>query len=132
MYRPTVRYEDVYKEYVENVFNATHLDSSQIIRAALFIAGHTEQFSRIVDPYLKRGMALPSPLWEEEDEELWLNQKTIEPVEVRQVVKSSRNESTRHVQRRAEEQSTASPKVFSPSMGDVSIQVGRRQYPPRT
>ncbi|MFC0561460.1 hypothetical protein [Halalkalibacter alkalisediminis] len=123
MYRPTVRYEDVYKEYVENVFNATHLDRSQIIRAALFIAGHTEQFSRIVDPYLKRGMSLPSPLWEEEDEELWLNQKTIDPLETPQVVKTTNNEHVRDQQRRIDKQTTASPKVFSPG-GGVSIKFG--------
>ncbi|WP_332698207.1 hypothetical protein [Halalkalibacter lacteus] len=123
MYRPTVRYEDVYKEYVENVFHATHLDRSQIIRAALFIAGHTEQFSRIVDPYLKRGMSLPSPLWEEEDEELWLNQKTIEQTEILKVGKSAHREQIKHEQKREHEQLIASPKVFSPG-GGISIKIG--------
>ncbi|MFC0560789.1 hypothetical protein [Halalkalibacter alkalisediminis] len=123
MYRPTVRYEDVYKEYVENVFHATHLDRSQIIRAALFIAGHTEQFSRIIEPYIRRGMSLPSPLWNEEDEELWLNQKVVEPMEVRQVTKEIQKKPVRVEKRRVEEQPLASPKVFSPG-GGVSITFG--------
>lgn len=75
MYRPTVRYDDIYQEYVTNLFHATHLDRSQIIRAALFIAGHTEKFSEILSPYVKRGMTLPQPLWDETEHELWLNQK---------------------------------------------------------
>ncbi len=36
MYRPTVRYDDVFKEYIDSLFHATHLDRNQIIRAALF------------------------------------------------------------------------------------------------
>jgi hypothetical protein len=76
-------------------------------------------------------MSLPSPLWNEEDEELWLNQKVVEPMEVRQVTKAVQKKPVRFEKRRVEEQPIASPKVFSPSMGDISITVGRRQYPPR-
>ncbi|GAE27117.1 hypothetical protein JCM9140_3233 [Halalkalibacter wakoensis JCM 9140] len=123
MYRPTVRYDDAYKQYVENVFNSTHLDKSQIIRAALFIAGHTEQFSRIVEPYLKKGMSLPVPLWSEGQDELWLNQKATVVNEPQIIEKAISKEQPRYQKRRVEEQPIASPKVFSPG-GGVSIKFG--------
>ncbi|WP_085522862.1 hypothetical protein [Tuberibacillus sp. Marseille-P3662] len=36
MYRPTVKYHDVYKRYVDQVSQVTSLDRNQIIRLALF------------------------------------------------------------------------------------------------
>lgn len=43
VYRPTVRYPDVYKNYIENIYKATNLDRYQIIRLALFIAAHSKR-----------------------------------------------------------------------------------------
>jgi hypothetical protein len=68
-------------------------------------------------------MSLPSPLWNEEDEELWLNQKVVEPMEVQQVTKAVQTKPVRFEKRRVEEQPIASPKVFSPG-GGVSITFG--------
>ncbi|SMQ86643.1 hypothetical protein SAMN05444673_6642 [Bacillus sp. OV166] len=44
-YRPTIRYPDVYKDYVEKVFQATTLDRNQIIRFALYVAAHSDEYN---------------------------------------------------------------------------------------
>lgn len=122
MYRPTVRYDDIYKEYVENIFNATHLDRSQIIRAALFIAGHTEKFSKIMEPYLKRGVSLPRPIWSENDKELWINQKpehSSKPSEL--PIKSIKNE-----QNVIEKTRSTGPKIFNKTPG-IMIKVSNKE-----
>jgi hypothetical protein len=74
MYRPTVRYSDIYKQYVESLFHATSLDRNQIIRAALFTAAHSPEFLRIINLYKKKDVPLPSPLWQLEQAELWQEQ----------------------------------------------------------
>jgi hypothetical protein len=48
MYRPTVRYADCYQQYVDKVFQSTHLDRNQIIRAALFTAAYSEEFLKLM------------------------------------------------------------------------------------
>lgn len=72
MYRPTVRYNDRFKEYVEEMFKSTHLDRTQIIRAALFIAAHTEEFKQLISRYKKKDVPLPSSPWWPTDHHLWL------------------------------------------------------------
>lgn len=73
MYRPTVRCDDVYKEYIDKLFTATSLDRNQIIRLALFSAPFNQLF---LDQITKYKVAdLPEPLWRETDHGLWLNQK---------------------------------------------------------
>lgn len=64
MYRPTVRYDDAFKKYVDDVFHATNLDRNQIIRMGLFLLGHTEHGKMILTSHLKSNSSLPSPLWE--------------------------------------------------------------------
>jgi hypothetical protein len=123
VYRPTVRYDDLYKEYVDNVFSSTHLSRNQIIRAALFIAGHTEQFSKIIEPYLKRGMSLPAPLWSKDNDDLWYEQQVNVPDKVPEAENFTHNEPIKYEQRRIEERPIASPKVFSPG-GGISIKFG--------
>lgn len=134
MYRPTVRYDDLYREYVTNIFHSTHLDRNQIIRAALFIAGHTEQFSKIMEPYVKRGVSLPTPLWNEEDHELWLNTTTPCTAEKSIHINKPEIQKVQARPRRMEEQPTSRSKVFTP-IGGIAMTVGngdqRRQYSPR-
>ena len=122
MYRPTVRYDDMYEKYVTNLFNCTELDRNQIIRAALFIAGHTEQFRKIIAPHLKKGMSFPEPLWESDQHEYWLN-KTV--VSHKKAVKSNPRPKS------ISQQHATSPKVYSPNKNEVLLSVGRRQYAPR-
>ncbi|OIJ22064.1 hypothetical protein BKP45_05145 [Anaerobacillus alkalidiazotrophicus] len=72
VYRPTVRYDDLYKKYVDQVFKATSLDRNQIIRLALYAA----PFSPLFQHQLKKHMTSPlsSALWEATDHGLWLEQ----------------------------------------------------------
>jgi len=44
LYRPTVRYDDLFKTYVDQVFKSTTLDRNQIIRLALFSAPFNKLF----------------------------------------------------------------------------------------
>jgi hypothetical protein len=73
MYRPTVRYDDVFKTFVDDMFRATSLDRNQIIRAALFAAAHSETFQQILQPYMKKDA--PAPVWSLMDDSFWLGQK---------------------------------------------------------
>lgn len=74
VYRPTVRYAPVFRDYVDAVFHATTLDRNQIIRAALFTAAHTKEFQMLLKQYQKKDVPLPCPSWTMTDHELWLEQ----------------------------------------------------------
>jgi hypothetical protein len=60
-YRPTVRYPNEFKNYVDDLFQATHLDRNQIFRAALFFFGR-DQSRNFLEFHIKRDCKLPSPL----------------------------------------------------------------------
>lgn len=87
-YRPTVRYDPVFKSYVNELFHATTLDRNQIIRAALFVAGYSEEFQELMGRYQKKD--LPNTPWTFEQNAYWLEQcpkikveekvPTVEPV----------------------------------------------------
>ena len=62
MYRPTVRYSDAYKEHINNLFHSTTLDRNQILRLALHVAAHSEQFKQIISKYKSSDVPL-SPLY---------------------------------------------------------------------
>jgi hypothetical protein len=74
MYRPTVRYSEVYRNYVEDAFKATRLDRNQILRLALFVAAHTKEFNNILKSYKVSDVPLPSPQWTIEEEGFWREQ----------------------------------------------------------
>jgi hypothetical protein len=74
MYRPTVRYADCYQQYVDNMFQSTHLDRNQIIRAALFTAAYSEEFLKLMRHNQIADVPLPSPLWQMDHTELWREQ----------------------------------------------------------
>ncbi len=71
MYRPTVRYPDAFKDYVDNLFRNTKLDRNQIFRLALFAAAHSEVFHDILRKHSFNDVPLPSPEWELADELCW-------------------------------------------------------------
>lgn len=75
MYRPTVRYDDVYRVYVDDVFRATTLDRNQIIRLALFLLPHSEKGIEILSEYLKKDASLPSPHWTVNQRWLWTERR---------------------------------------------------------
>jgi hypothetical protein len=72
MYRPTVRYHDYYKNYVDELFKATTLDRNQIIRLALFTASHSDDFVSILNKYKKGDVPLPHSQWSTSDHQLWM------------------------------------------------------------
>jgi hypothetical protein len=72
VYRPTVRYDEIFRGYVEELFRATTLDRNQIIRLALFMLGHTEEGRAKLSSYLMKGASLPSPGWHHSTDGLWL------------------------------------------------------------
>lgn len=96
MYRPTVRYDDSYKNFVNDLFHATTLDRNQLIRAALFIAAHSEDYKALIRPYLRRDVPLPSPIWRATDHGLWLEQSPVNREEGRDV-----NDSQKEIRREA-------------------------------
>lgn len=80
-YRPTVRYDDRYQEYVEQLFRATTLDRNQIMRLALFMLGHTKEGEQLLRAHLKNNTSLPSPPWAITAHGLWLEKTTKTPLE---------------------------------------------------
>lgn len=75
MYRPTVRYAEVYRDYVDDVFRATTLDRNQIIRLALFIAAHSEDYQAILTEHMRDDSAsLPHAKWRPNQAILWREQ----------------------------------------------------------
>ena len=83
MYRPTVRYDDLFKTYVDQVFKSTTLDRNQIIRLALFSA----PFNKLFQHQLKKHMtsSLPPAAWEVTDHGLWMDREFIKVEERRDV-----------------------------------------------
>jgi hypothetical protein len=79
MYRPTVRYSEIYREYVDRVFHATSLDRNQIIRLALFVAANSPEYNAILSEYKKADVSLPHVGWEPHQWQLWQSQ---EPTEI--------------------------------------------------
>lgn len=76
LYRPTVRYDEVFRDYVEQVNKTTILDCNQIFRLALFIAAHSDDFKQIIAEYKKEDVTgLPVPGWEVWEDGYWLNRR---------------------------------------------------------
>ncbi|WP_110113286.1 hypothetical protein [Bacillus sp. CGMCC 1.16541] len=73
-YRPTVRYSEIYKNYVEDVFKGTNLDRNQIIRLALFVAAHSDEYRSILKKHKIGDVPLPYPEWGLEEEACWKEQ----------------------------------------------------------
>jgi hypothetical protein len=74
MYRPTVRYHDIFRDYINSLFHATHLDRNQLIRGALFAAAQSKEFQALLKPYQKKDVPLPFSLWKAEQHRFWLEQ----------------------------------------------------------
>jgi hypothetical protein len=73
MYRPTVRYDDLFKEYVDKLNETTRLDSNQIMRLALFLLGHTREGKEIINRCSLPDVTLPTPPWDKNNHKLWSN-----------------------------------------------------------
>ncbi|TYS57003.1 hypothetical protein FZC83_05420 [Rossellomorea marisflavi] len=81
MYRPTVRYADVYRNYVNDVFHATNLDRNQILRLALFVAANSPEFNAILRQHGKHDVPLPRPKWRSNHTALWMEQDPVIKIE---------------------------------------------------
>lgn len=77
VYRPTVRYPDVYEKYIKQLDEATHLDRNQLIRLALFISAHSNEYRAILESYKKADSLLPQADWRKDEDECWKNQNYI-------------------------------------------------------
>lgn len=77
MYRPTVRYPDIYKEFVDELFRLTGLDRNKIIRCCMFTSIYNPAFLKIMETYKHDDVPLPSPKWAINDHNLWLEQSGI-------------------------------------------------------
>lgn len=80
-YRPTVRYNNIYRTYVDALFKTTTLDRNQIIRCALYAAAYNNRFLELMSHYKKGDVPLPSPLWQDSDHQLWLEQGVLKEEE---------------------------------------------------
>lgn len=69
MYRPTVRYDESFREYVDELFQATNLDRNQIMRLALFLLGHTKEGIDVLTFF--SSSPLPDPKWDRNNMVLW-------------------------------------------------------------
>ncbi|MGY3715364.1 hypothetical protein ACWE42_07555 [Sutcliffiella cohnii] len=73
VYRPTVRYHEYFRKYVDDIFSLTSLDRTQIIRAALFTAAYSDDFKNLLKQYLKNEEAvIPYPSWKRTEKKYWL------------------------------------------------------------
>lgn len=73
VYRPTVRYHEYFRKYVDDLFLLTSLDRTQIIRAALFTAAYSDDFKNLMKRYLKNEEAvIPYPMWKRTEKKYWL------------------------------------------------------------
>lgn len=103
MYRPTVRYDEVFRDYVNDLFHATHLDRNQIMRGALFAAAHSKEFQALLKPFQKNGVALPSAPWHLSEYGYWMEKSPNLQLGGRDVFKEE-------------------PKIIT--FGDVEIKIG--------
>lgn len=72
MYRPTIRMNDLFKEWGDEWEGATTLKMAQLFRLALVIGAESKTFRDVASQYLKEGItALPSPKWEGVQQWLW-------------------------------------------------------------
>jgi hypothetical protein len=61
MYRPTVRYADCFRDYVDEVVKATGLDRNQIFRLAMYLLPYTKEGRDVLNFF--SSSPLPSPKW---------------------------------------------------------------------
>jgi hypothetical protein len=77
VYRPTDRYPNLYKEYVEEVFKTTVIDRNHILRLTLFITAHSPEYNAILSKHKTGDVSLPHPGWEMDEERAWKDQNYI-------------------------------------------------------
>lgn len=95
-YRPTVRYDEAYRHYIDELFHATLLDRNQLIRAALFTAAHSREFSELLSLYKKSDVPLPYPKWKPNQHGYWL-EREYKPEEERRNANGTNERQSREI-----------------------------------
>lgn len=75
MWRPALRCDSSYRDYIDSLYKVTALDKNQIMRLMWFVAAHSEDFKIIISEYKKAGVnQLPLAPWHSWEDVLWLKQ----------------------------------------------------------
>ncbi len=75
VWRPALRCDSSFKDYIDSLYKVTSLDKNQIMRMMMFVSAHSEDFKFVISEYKKDGVtSLPSPKWETWEDAYWLNQ----------------------------------------------------------
>lgn len=75
IWRPALRMDSAFKDYIDSLNEVTSLDRNQIMRAMIFVAAHSEDFKFVISEHKKDGVTeLPLPSWQPWEDEYWLNQ----------------------------------------------------------
>ncbi|WP_458414516.1 hypothetical protein ACNQFZ_06525 [Schinkia sp. CFF1] len=75
IWRPTLRCDSAYRDYINSLHDSTVLDKNQIIRLMMFVAAHTNDFKVIISEYKRSDVTeIPAAPWNSWEDALWLNQ----------------------------------------------------------
>ncbi|MEC1726910.1 hypothetical protein P9E34_19555 [Schinkia azotoformans] len=75
IWRPTLRCDSAYRDYIEALYQVTSLDKNQIMRMMMFVSAHSEDFKFVISEYKKDGVtSLPYPEWETWEDAYWIKQ----------------------------------------------------------
>lgn len=75
MWRPALRCDSVYRDYINSLHESTSLDKNQIMRLMMFVAAHSDEFYQILKEYQRDGVTkLTVAPWRSWEDALWLNQ----------------------------------------------------------
>lgn len=75
VWRPALRCDSSFKNYIDSLNQVTSLDKNQIMRLMIFIAAHSGEFKQIIAEYKKADVTkMPGPEWEIWEDGYWLKQ----------------------------------------------------------
>jgi len=79
LYRPTIRYNQTYRTFIDSIFYYSNLDRNQILRLALHIAAHSDAFQKVIESHRRtKDVPPPFPIWSVENHSIWLDNKGLE------------------------------------------------------
>lgn len=112
-YRPTVRYDLKFKQYVDQLCETTGLNQNQILKLALYVLNESDEGIMILEAFANEGkeseVMLPQPVWNIIDDwYLWLgsDEQEREREEMVMKIKKRIGEETRKHKRREGEPTT--------------------------
>lgn len=74
-WRPAIRCDSTYRNYIDSLHASTILDKNQIMRLMMFVAAHSHEFIEILTEYKRDGVTtLPIAPWHGWEDAYWLNQ----------------------------------------------------------